>query len=162
MKWFKKLKAKDHPGIYFPPPLLYVLIFFIAPALQQRLPIYPQFFTSTLSSILGWVFLVTGLLFMAPAVRQFRKTKNSMVTIKPATSLQTAGIYTISRNPMYVGLLCFYVAFAFWHGSWWTFIFIPLLILLVNFFIIHREEKYLERTFGKAYRDYKQKVRRWF
>lgn len=162
MKWLKRIKRKDHPGVYFPPPLLYVLIFFIATALQRRLPFSSYFFSTTISTILGCIFFFAGILFIAPAVRLFKKTNNTMLTIKPATSLQTSGIYTISRNPMYVGLLCFYIASAFWFGSWYTLIFIPLVILLVNFFIIRREEKYLERTFGKTYRDYRLKVRRWF
>jgi len=34
-------------------------------------------------------------------------------------------------------------------------------IVIVDRFVIAREEPYLERKFGQAYRDYKARVRRW-
>ncbi len=48
---------------------------------------------------------MAGMIFNVPALRQFIKTKNTVVTIKPASSLQTNGIYSVCRNPMYTGLL---------------------------------------------------------
>jgi len=62
---------------------------------------------------------------------------------------------------MYAGLLLVYIGIAFIKGNIWTFILIPLVIFIVNRLIIIKEEKYLERAFGKQYLDYKNKVRRW-
>jgi protein-S-isoprenylcysteine O-methyltransferase Ste14 len=107
------------------------------------------------------VLIVIGFIFNLPALLQFAKTKNTLVTVKPANSLQTSGIYTVSRNPMYVSLLLFYAGLAFLVGNWWTMILLPALIIIVTYFVIRPEEKYLERAFGKIYVDYKEKVRRW-
>ena len=98
---------------------------------------------------------------MLPAVITFLQTKNTLIPVKPATSLQATGVYSVSRNPMYLGLLLIYIGVAFWIGNWWTFIFVPFLFVLINKLIIEKEERYLERAFGAAFNDYKKKVRRW-
>ena len=62
---------------------------------------------------------------------------------------------------MYVALLLGLAGFSIVFQSGW------LLILLIPVFgalrvlLIRREERYLARRFGQAYRDYCQKVRRW-
>ena len=152
---------KDNPGVYMPPPLIYVAMFFLSILLQKFLPLNSSFFTTKLSVIVGVVFIVIGIVFNLPALLQFAKTKNTLVTVKPANSLQTSGIYSVSRNPMYVSLLLFYAGLAFIVGNWWTIILLPVLIIVVTYFVIRPEEKYLERAFGKTYLEYKEKVRRW-
>jgi protein-S-isoprenylcysteine O-methyltransferase Ste14 len=62
---------------------------------------------------------------------------------------------------MYLGLLLLYSGIGLLAGNWWTFILIPLLIIVINNLVIKREENYLERTFGQSYLDYKKKTRRW-
>jgi len=155
------MKAKDHPGVYFPPPLLYVAIFLISIAIQKQLPLPVMFFQTNVAFISGVILLVLGLAIPLPAVIRFFKTRNTLVTIKPANSLQTAGIYTISRNPMYLGLLILYVGIAFLKGSLWTFMFIPVVILGITYLVIVKEEKYLSRAFGDNYVEYRKRVRRW-
>ncbi|MHA4810012.1 methyltransferase family protein [Flavitalea flava] len=151
----------DNPGIYIPPPLFYVVAFFAAVLIQKLLPLNKDFFYTTTSKIIGSTIILIGLFFNFPALRQFFKSKNTLVTIKPANSLQTTGIYSISRNPMYVSLLLLYVGLSFIIGNWWHLIFFSFLFLIVQEYIIKREEKYLDRRFGEQYFDYKVKVRRW-
>ncbi|MGI8600509.1 MAG: methyltransferase family protein [Chitinophagaceae bacterium] len=152
---------RDSPRVYIPPPLVYAGIFLISFLLQKFLPINNSFFTTSTSTIIGISFIVLGLILDMPAIRQFVTTKNTLVTIKPATTLVTSGIYTKSRNPMYLGLLLIYAGVALIIGNWWTIILIPVLISIVAYFIIKPEERYLERAFGKDYLNYKQEVRRW-
>jgi protein-S-isoprenylcysteine O-methyltransferase Ste14 len=38
---------------------------------------------------------------------------------------------------------------------------LPAVLLVIQRGVIEREERYLERTFGKEYLDYKARVRRW-
>ncbi len=156
------MKAKkDSPGVYLPPPLFYVAIFFISILLQHYITLSKDFFESNISNYLAALFIGLGAVSVLPALITFFKSKNTLVTILPAKSLQTKGIYSISRNPMYIGLLFVYTGIAFIKGNWWTFILIPLVILIVNQLVIISEEKYLERAFWQEYLDYKDKVRRW-
>ena len=152
---------KDHPGVHIPPPLFYVATFLLAVLIQRLIQFDKEFFYTTTSKIVGSIIIVVGLFFSFPALRQFFKTKNTLVTIKSASSLQTTGIYSVSRNPMYLSLLLIYTGLAFLIGNWWNIILLPLLFLVVQEYIIKREEKYLECRFGQEYLNYKSKVRRW-
>ena len=155
------MEKKDNPGVFIPPPLVYILIFFLSIFIQKLLPIDSAFFSSFASHLIGIFFIVIGLFFIFPPLLQFKKTNNTLITVKPANSLQTTGIYSISRNPMYLSLLLIYTGLAFLLGNWWTIVFILPIIAIITYFIIRPEEKYLERAFGITYLDYKKKVRRW-
>ncbi len=149
------------PGVYFPPPLLYVLIFLAAIFIQKKVPLPDRLFRLPVPKIPGVVFLVLSLFFLVRSLRQFFLTKNTVILIKPATSLQTTGIYAITRNPMYVGLAIAYLGITCFIGNWWNIILLPVLILIVQEYIIKREERYLAIEFGEEYEKYKSKVRRW-
>ena len=156
------MKTKiDNPGVHVPPPLLYVLIFFISIYIQKAAPLSALFFDTNLASVLGVLFSMTGVFITLPALVKFFKTKNTLITFKSANSLQTTGIYSITRNPMYLGLLTIYIGIAFFEGNWWTIMLIPFVILMITYLVILKEERYLERAFGDSYVDYKQRVRRW-
>lgn len=151
----------DNPGIKIPPPLLYLAIFLLAILIQKLLPLNNVFFYTATSKIIGTVFIIIGLFFNFPALLQFFKTRNTVITIKPANSLQTKGIYSVSRNPMYISLLLVYTGLSFIIGNWWNLMLLPFLFLLVQEYVIKREEKYLDRRFEQEYTDYRSKVRRW-
>jgi protein-S-isoprenylcysteine O-methyltransferase Ste14 len=154
--------VKDNPGVFIPPPLFYVIIFLLSFILQGYFTIRSAFFFhSMIANIIGIIIIVAGMIFSMPALRQFIKSRNTVITFKPAASLQTNGIYSASRNPMYTGLLFQYLGLALIFGNWWTLILFPVLIVLVQYLIILPEERYLMRAFGNSYSDYKNKVRRW-
>ena len=152
---------KDHPGIYVPPPIVYVLTFLAAVFIQKKVPIDDSLFHLQLTKIAGVGLLIIALFFLFRSLRQFFQSKNTLVTIMPARSLQTNGIYAITRNPMYIGLAIVYLGISCLIGNWWNIILFPLLLLVIQEYMIKREEKYLERRFGQVYLDYKSKVRRW-
>lgn len=156
-----KENKKDNAGVYIPPPLLYTAIFFLAILIQKMIPINKDFFFTTTAKIIGALIILISLFFSFPAILQFFKTKNTLITIKPANSLQTTRIYSISRNPMYISLLLVYTGLSFIIGNWWNLILLPVLFLIIQEYVIKREEKYLDRRFGQSYLDYKTKVRRW-
>jgi protein-S-isoprenylcysteine O-methyltransferase Ste14 len=105
--------------------------------------------------------LIVALYFLVRSLRQFFLTKNTLILIKPASSLQITGIYRITRNPMYVGLAILYLGITCFIGNWWNVILFPLLFIIVQAYIIKREERYLELEFGEQYNAYKETVRRW-
>jgi protein-S-isoprenylcysteine O-methyltransferase Ste14 len=153
--------GKDHPGVYVPPPIIYALIFIAGVVLQKKFSLNSFFLFSLPAKIAGTSFIIVALFFLVNSLRQFINSRNTVVTIRPAASLQTTGIYSITRNPMYAGLVCVYISLGFLIGNWWNFILLPILIVIVQTYIIYKEEKYLEREFGSAYISYKHKVRRW-
>jgi protein-S-isoprenylcysteine O-methyltransferase Ste14 len=153
------ISKTDHPGVNIPPPFIYILIFGISLGIQK---IWPwSFVHSNPLRVLGWVMVAAGVLVSMSAILQFRRTGNNIVPIRSATSLQTGGIYSWTRNPMYTGLLLVYIGVGNVVGNWWTFVLIPILIWIVSGYVIRKEEGYLSRAFGEEYLRYKKNVRRW-
>ena len=106
--------------------------------------------------IVGVSFDVCGLL----AFRQLKTTINPMSPNKTST-LVTGGIYRLSRNPMYVGLFLFLMAWAIQLSMLWPFIGPVLFVIYITRFQITPEERVMESKFGDEYSIYKNKVRRW-
>jgi len=152
---------KDNPGVYIPPPLIYVALFLVSFLLQELAPIDRTFFYSAIAANISIVLLICSLIFVVPAILQFIRSKNSIVPLKPASSLQFRGIYAVTRNPMYFGLLLLYLGIGIVKGNWWTIMLVPLVIVLVQLLVIKKEEAYLERAFGQDYLNYRKQVRRW-
>ena len=62
---------------------------------------------------------------------------------------------------MYLGLLLLYFGLGVFKGNWWTFILAPFLVLIIQIYVIKKEEKYLQNAFGEEYNRYREKVPRW-
>ena len=152
---------KDHPGVYFPPPMFYGMTFVLSIFVQKKIALDSAFFHTPFAKASGVVLLISAAFFLFSSLAQFLRSRNTIVTIKPANSLQIAGIYRITRNPMYLGLAIVYLGLAFLIGNWWHLILFPVLVLVVQEYVIKREERYLARAFGQQYLDYKSSVRRW-
>ena len=155
------MKIKDNPGVLVPPPMIYAAVFGLATFIQSKFPIKLAFLRSGQSHIFGWLLIVLTAGILLPSLWRFWNSKNTLITIKPATSLQTSGIYAFTRNPMYLGLMILYIGLACFSGNCWTFLLIPLIFMIVQKYVIAREENYLERTFKDEYKNYKMRVRRW-
>jgi protein-S-isoprenylcysteine O-methyltransferase Ste14 len=67
----------------------------------------------------------------------------------------------MTRNPMYVSLVALYLGLMLLINSWWPAIFLPFVVLVVDRFVIAREERYLASAFGAEYDEYRRQVRRW-
>jgi len=139
-----------------------ILVFLLALFMQAKLPVDSLLFHKTATKIAGAVLiLIAVFFFLFRSLKRFLQSKNTVLTVLPANSLQTDGIYAVTRNPMYIGLSLLYLGIACVIGNWWNIILFPLLLLIVQEYIIRREEKYLLRRFGQQYLDYKDRVRRW-
>ena len=155
------MKTTDSPGIHFPPPVIYAVIFLAAVFIQKKISIDDHFFKSRMIFVIGILFFLLAVYYIARSMNQFIQTKNTIIPNKPAESLQTTGIYHSTRNPMYLGLVMVYLGLSCLIGNWWNIILLPLLLLIIQEYIIKKEEKYLARKFGQEYIDYSRQVRRW-
>jgi protein-S-isoprenylcysteine O-methyltransferase Ste14 len=155
------MRTITHPGVYVPPPLLYAAFFFFSFLPQKLWPLKDDLLHTSGARVIAAILLAVWLLVAIAAVRRFVLTNNTLMTIRPATSLQTTGIYAFSRNPMYLSLLLLYSGLAVFFGNWWTLILLPLLMITLRLYVINREERYLHAAFGDAYAAYQRRVRRW-
>jgi protein-S-isoprenylcysteine O-methyltransferase Ste14 len=149
----------DHAGVRVPPPLIYVVLFGLGLLLHELMPF--TFLPIIPARVAALLFLGVGVLLAGWSNLLFRRAHTSLVPIKPTTALVVAGPYRLTRNPMYLGLLCIYIAAALWFGVVWVLVLVPLVVLAVQRLAIIKEERYLEQKFGEAYRQYRAHVRRW-
>ena len=97
------------------------------------------------------------------ALWSFHKARTTINPLDPsqATHFVSKGIYQLTRNPMYVGLVCCLLAWAIWLSYLLTWIGILLFIAYMTRFQIIPEERILKLKFGKEYENYCLKVRCW-
>lgn len=149
----------DHPGVKIPPPLIYLLGVVLGAWLDRRFPLftYPERPARIAAILCGFLWVV----FSLSAIGLFFRARTSLIPIRPAKTLVTAGVYRISRNPMYIGLVFLYVGLTLWFGLGWPFLLLPFVVALIQVSAIAPEERYLRRRFGQTYLDYQASVRRW-
>jgi protein-S-isoprenylcysteine O-methyltransferase Ste14 len=109
--------------------------------------------------IIGYILLIPGAILWAWTAILFFDARGTPVPINPPQELVTTGIYSFSRNPMQTGIYLVFLGIGLLSGSLaLTFIFTPLLIILMTIYVKKVEEKELEMQFGQQYLDYKKKV----
>ena len=91
----------------------------------------------------------------------FRRARTGVVPFSEATALVTAGPYRFTRNPMYLAMAGVLVGTAVYLGSVTPWLVVPAFLAIIGERFIVREEAMLEGVFGRAYLDYKARVRRW-
>ena len=142
-----------------PPPII-ALICIVINYLSTHL-INPIKFPNI--EIVGGVILLVGLVTAMLAIFLFKKDKTTVNPINPeeTTTLVTTGIFSITRNPMYLGLFFVISSTILFFGSWFGIIILMFFVWYINKFQIIPEEEAIEKLFGDEYREYKKNVRRW-
>ena len=151
--------SADNAGVRFPPPALYALAALGGYFLNRRWPLPVG--ESGLISGLGWGLTAGFAALAVTSMVNFRRSRTSIVPIRPATALVLEGPYRFTRNPMYVGLAALTAALGLFMDSWWPIALLLPVLVIVRAFVIAPEERYLTRRFGDDYVRYTQRVRRW-
>ena len=113
---------------------------------------------------LTYLLLIIGFLIMLVAIIQFISSKTTTNPLEPekTSTLVTSGIYNFTRNPMYLAMLLFLIAFGLRLGNAFNTLVAAGFVYYMNHFQIKHEEKALKQKFGKTYQLYCKAVRRWF
>lgn len=109
----------------------------------------------------GLLLICFGIIIDLWSTLLFNQRKTTVSPRGSPTSLMTSGPFRISRNPMYLGMTAVLLGVAILSGSLVTFAFPMIFLVIIETLFIPREEKNLEKIFGKEYEDYKSKVRQW-
>ena len=109
------------------------------------------------------IIAASGIAFSVAGFTTFRRAKTTINPRTPeaASSLVASGVYGITRNPMYLGLLLLLVGWAVFLSSGWALAGPAAFVAFVQLFQITPEERVLSALFGPQYSAYKAKVRRW-
>ena len=144
------------------PPLLYLACLLLGLALDRVLPlplILPE--AALIRWTMGGGLILIGVAIMAAGIRNFSHAATPVPSNRPVRALVTTGIHGWSRNPIYVGMFLLYAGIGIGACSPWVLILTLPLVIILRYGVVAREETYLERRFGDAYRDCKARVRRW-
>lgn len=112
---------------------------------------------------LAVIFAAVGIYVAGTAIRRFNSAETTVNPLRPheASSLVDAGIFSRTRNPMYLGLLLVLSGWVIWLQSFGNLLVLVLFVLYINELQIKPEEAALRKLFGQAYVDYCKRVRRW-
>lgn len=158
------LQATDPgtPGVIARPPLLFLAALLIGFVLDRllRLP-FPIPGTDLAHWIVGGSLILLGLVLLVAGILNFSRAGTPVRSIYPTSALVTTGIHGWARNPIFLGFFLVYGGIGLAAQSPWVLILTLPLAITIRYGVVAREEAYLERRFGGAYRDYKARVRRW-
>jgi protein-S-isoprenylcysteine O-methyltransferase Ste14 len=149
----------DTAGVIAPPPLIYLSALGIGCGLDAA--IGTGSLPSNVAIPIGAASIITGAGLMGSFVRAFRRVQTPVDPYVPSETIVTDGPYRLTRNPGYLGMALTYAGIAIVSNTLWALAPLPVAIAIIDRGVIAREERYLERKFGRPYLDYKRRVRRW-
>jgi protein-S-isoprenylcysteine O-methyltransferase Ste14 len=144
-----------------PPDVVWILVAGLMWLVSQRTP------TLVLPSAIrvgtAVAFTVVGIWFIVSARASLDKAKTTWRPMTPGqvTSLVSTGVYRLSRNPIYLGMLLAMLGFAVVLSSPAALALSAVFVVYVDRFQIRPEERALSAVLGQEYLDYRARVRRW-
>ncbi len=149
-------------GVIARPPLLFLAALLLGFVSDRLLPLpLPVPRIDLVHWIIAGSLILIGLALAAAGIRNFSRAGTPVPTNEPTRALVTTGIHGWTRNPIYLGMFLVYGGIGVAARSPWILIFTLPLAITIRYGVVAREEAYLERRFGDAYRDYKTRLRRW-
>jgi protein-S-isoprenylcysteine O-methyltransferase Ste14 len=153
--------GSDVAGVIALPPLIFLGFLAAAAVLEAVVPLAVLGAHAIPRYLAGAVLAAGGFVMILMGTRRFLAAGTNIPPSLPTTALVVDGIYRRTRNPLYLGTTLIYLGLGVAAGSIWTIVLVVPLLWIINIGVITREESYLERKFGDAYRAYKARVRRW-
>jgi protein-S-isoprenylcysteine O-methyltransferase Ste14 len=146
-------RKKPLPPTYFNVSIvLIILLHFFWPV--EKIISFPW-------NLFGIIPLISGIVFNLLADRAFKIKKTTVKPFEESSVLITTGVFRISRNPMYLGMVMILVGAAILLGSLSPYLVIIIFITLMQIKFIHTEEKMLNTKFTEAWQNYKNRTRPW-
>jgi protein-S-isoprenylcysteine O-methyltransferase Ste14 len=122
----------------------------------------PRGFLAPFIAAGGAALIVAGITFIVLARRELARHRQPTDPGLPTSKLVTTGVFSVSRNPLYLGGICLLAGIALAFNLPWSFALLFPAIVACHYLLIASEERYLAARFGKGYAQYTALVRRWF
>jgi protein-S-isoprenylcysteine O-methyltransferase Ste14 len=126
----------------------------------------PDFVTKSLHNFqwlrfAGAILIFISLAFWVLTLLDFRFSLRFGLDEKNLGKLITTGIFSRSRNPFFLSIDLFFTGLALFHPSIFFLGMAALTLVSIHFFIL-KEEKFLRKHYGEAYKKYQEKTGRYF
>ena len=144
-----------------PPPVIALITMGLMFAVHMFVPLLK--FNFELRKTFAYIIAFIGVSIALLGIMHFRKHKTTIHPLHPekASTLVTGGLYQVTRNPMYLGLVFVLIAWGFALANGMTFLLIPGFMWFMTEFQIKPEEAAMHKLFGEDYANYQASVRRW-
>lgn len=141
-------------------PFFLMLGLLAAQYVLGRYPSWALILARPIGMVAATVFILGVLLMAAGAVvLLWQRT-----TLHPGhipNKLVTRGVFAYSRNPIYQGMLLILTTIPLTASQPRLLVLTALFYLIMNFYVIPREERMIRTGFGVAFDDYTRRTRRW-
>ena len=144
-----------------PPPLVALSIGGLMWCVASLVPPLDVPFVVRVAGALALVVIGQGIAISGIVSFHRAKTTVNPIKLDTASSLVSSGVFRITRNPMYLGMLITLVGWAVYLANWLAVLAVPLFVLYMNRFQIAPEERVMASLFGADYVAYRERVRRW-
>lgn len=111
--------------------------------------------------IIGLIILAFGVIAFTVSVLQMKDNWRAGVQREEKTELVTTGIYSISRNPAFLGFDLMYIGILLAFFNWLLCVVTCAVMVLFHLQIVNVEEEFLVKAFGDEYIKYRKKVCRY-
>ena len=107
------------------------------------------------------IILAIAVIVFIVSVLQMKDNWRAGVQREEKTELVTTGIYSISRNPAFLGFDLMYIGIVIAFFNWYLCIATGIVLVLFHLQIVNVEEEFLIEAFGDDYIKYRKKVCRY-
>ncbi len=136
--------------------------FLVGVAMQWVVPLsFPRAGAAAIFIFAGIALIILGIILAALARGEFRRHAQPTDPGQPTQKIITTGVFSISRNPLYLGGISMLVGLALACNLPWAIILLLPASIACYYILILPEERYLAEKFGEAYRLYTERVHRW-
>ncbi|WP_323783721.1 isoprenylcysteine carboxylmethyltransferase family protein [Thalassovita sp.] len=142
------------------PPVWLLAAIALAWAQSVYLPLGLSF-GGAIADFLGGILVGGGLVLMALAFVEMRKHRTTIVPHRDASTMVQSGIFSRSRNPIYLGDLLVLAGLILRFDAVLALPLIPLFLWLIEKRFVIPEENRLRVKFRADFARYCQKTRRW-
>jgi len=151
--------VSDSPGVHVPPPIFFTSAVAAGMLLRRYAPL--PIGGGAVRVIGAWACFAAFTLLLAWSFLSFLGKRTTAIPNRSAKALVIDGPYRITRNPMYVAMTFLSIGVGLWRNTWWIPILLLPVLIVIDRFVIAREEAYLRRRFGSEYVAFTARVRRW-
>ena len=123
-------EQRDAATVRFPPPLVYLSAVILGTLLHVYVLPFRYGFGLGARITAGAAIALLGTAVMGGAIGLFRRTGQDPKPWKTTPEIISTGVYRVTRNPMYLGMLMMLMALAIYMGS------LPFYVATLTLFII--------------------------
>lgn len=153
-------RTGGHPGVIAPPLAIYLAALAAGLAAHWLWRPWPMGLGVFGISVGALAFAAGGAVVRA-AMNRMRAWKTTVNPYGASTAVVSNGVFAFSRNPIYVGMTVALAGLAWAFDTVWLLAVLAVVLPVMHWGVIKREERYLIATFGDPYRRYLTAVRRW-